>query len=288
MKMLDYLEQDKDHLLTELAKAAVPEKAAHVLENEMDKILLRYNDQCDNERERDAAAYMMQAVRLATPLVDSVGETKVWERETTAGGAKKTLPAIILIIIAVALCALAIIPDITISATTGLQTSETSRYIFGAVGVAIAALAGFIFGKPVKSGDKEQTVEVRIDSAKTYRNLRTAILSVDQSLEEVQAAERWAKREKAGEIDGKPASSAEIDLFSDLLAASYSKDSEYALEKIEDVKYFLHKQQIDVVDYSQDTKQYFDLMPGKQPGTIRPALVADGKLLKKGLASGAK
>ena len=285
MKMIDLLEKDKDNLLTELAKAAVPEKAAVVLENEMDKLLLKYNDQCDNERERDAAAYMMQAVRLATPLVDSVGETKVWERETTAGGAKKNIPALILLILAVCLCAIAVIPDMTISETTGIQTGESMKYILGAAGVAAALFAGILFGRPVKAGDKEQTVEVRLDSAKTFRNLRTAILSIDQSLEEVQAAERWAKREKAGYIDDKPATSSEIELFSDLLAASYSKDGEYALEKLEDIKYFLHKQQIEVVDYSKETAQYFDLMPGKQAGTIKPALVADGKLMKKGLAS---
>ena len=288
MKMLDLLEKDKENLLTELSKAAFPEKASAVLENELDKLLLRYNDQCDNERERDTAAYMMQAVRLAMPMVDSVGETKVWERETAAAGAKKTLPAIILLVIGIVLCVLAVIPDMVISETTGLQTAETTRYAFAGVGLVFGALAGYFFGKPAKAGSKEQQVEVRIDSAKTYRNLRTAILSIDQSLEEVQAAERWAKREKAGEIDGKPATSSEIDLFSDLLAAAYSKDAEYALEKINDVKYFLHKQQIEVVDYSDATKQYFDLMPGKQAATIRPAMVADGKLLKKGLASTGK
>ena len=62
----------------------------------------------------------------------------------------------------------------------------------------------------------------------------------------------------------------------------------YALEKIDDIKYYLHKQQIEVVDYSKDTAQYFDLMPGTQSGTIRPALVADGVLLKKGLAQTGK
>lgn len=286
--MIDLLEKDKDNLLTELAKAAVPEKAAIVLENEMDKLLLRYNDKCDNEKERDAAAYMMQAVRLATPLVDSVGETKVWEREASAGGAKKNIPALILLIIGICLAAIAVIPDMTIQETTGIQTGETMKYAFGAAGIALALFAGILFGRPVKAGDKEQTVEVRIDSAKTFRNLRTAILSIDQSLEEIQAAERWAKREKAGYIDDKPATSSEIELFSDLLAASYSKDGEYALEKLEDVKYFLHKQQIEVLDYSQETAQYFDLMPGKQAGTIKPALVADGKLMKKGLASSGK
>ena len=76
--------------------------------------------------------------------------------------------------------------------------------------------------------------------------------------------------------------------MSPLMAASYSGDPEYALEKIEEIKYYLHRQQIEVVDYSEATAQYFDLMPGTQGGTIRPALVADGVLLKKGLAQTGK
>ena len=72
------------------------------------------------------------------------------------------------------------------------------------------------------------------------------------------------------------------------MAASYSGDPEFALEKIDEIKYYLHKQQIETVDYSEATKQYFDLMPGIKSGTIRPALVADGKVLKKGLASTGK
>ena len=96
------------------------------------------------------------------------------------------------------------------------------------------------------------------------------------------------KREQAGNIDGRPAMTPEIELFSDLIAASYSGDPEYALEKLDEIKYYLHRQQIEVVDYSEKTAQYFDLMPGTNAGTIRPALVADGALLKKGLASTGK
>ncbi|MBQ6582711.1 MAG: hypothetical protein IJH77_02660, partial [Mogibacterium sp.] len=110
----------------------------------------------------------------------------------------------------------------------------------------------------------------------------------DQSLEEIRAAERWSKREQAGTIDGRKAATPEIDLFAGLLAASYSQDPEYALEKIDEIKYYLHRQQIEVVDYSEETRQYFDLMPGTEAGTIRPALVADGAVLKKGLASAGK
>ena len=43
MKMTDLLEKDKDRLLTELSAAASAEKAIHVLENEIDKLLLKHN-----------------------------------------------------------------------------------------------------------------------------------------------------------------------------------------------------------------------------------------------------
>ena len=80
-------------------------------------------------------------------------------------------------------------------------------------------------------------------------------------------------------------SDSELDIFSDLLTASYSRDPDYALEKIDDIKYYLHKQQIEAVDYSEETTRFFDMMPSQRAGTIRPALVADGKLLRKGMAS---
>ena len=286
MKMLELLEKDKDRILTDLAKAATPEKGTVVLENEMDKLVLQYNEQCDNERERDTAAYLMQAIRLAIPFLDSVGETKVWERETGKGPRKNNLPAIILAIFAVCLIALAVIPDMVINETTGIQTPEMARYGFGAAGGILMLIAGILFGRPAKLGDKEQQVEIRVDSGKTYRSLRNAILSVDQSLEEIQAQERWARKEQAGTIEGKDITDSEINLFADLLTAGYTKDGEYALDKIEDLKYYLHKNQIEIVDFSEENKRYFDIMPGKGTGTIRPALIAEGKLLKKGLASG--
>ena len=132
---------------------------------------------------------------------------------------------------------------------------------------------------------KEYHVEQKVDADRIYRNFRTVMISVDQSLDEVRLTEKQAHREQAGKLEGREASPAEIELFSDLLAASYSGDPEFALEKIAGIKYYLHRQQIEVVDYSEDNASYFDMMPGASAGTIRPAMIADGKLLKKGLAS---
>lgn len=291
--MTDLLDKDKSNLITELSNAAIPEKAIKVLENETDKLVLRFNEQCDSERERETAAYLMQAVRLSLPLIDSTGTTKVWEHDKEPKKAKSSsdrisVPAALLMFAGIILCLYAMFPMII----AGMEASEpatTRELVIRMLAVFGGLAAGILGGLMVRRGPvrtaKEQQVEIHVDADKLYRYYRTTILSVDQSLDEVGAKERWDKREQAGNIDGRPATTPELDLFSDLLAASYSGDPEYALEKIEAIKYYLHRQQIEVVDYSESTRQYFDMMPGTKTGTIRPAMVADGNLLKKGLAS---
>ena len=112
MKLVELLERDKENLLTELAAAKEPDRAIRVLENELDKLLMTYNEQADSERERDAAAYMMQAVRLSLPLVDSVGETKVWETGSVVEEHKTRIwpLVIILLIVAIVLCGVGLLP----------------------------------------------------------------------------------------------------------------------------------------------------------------------------------
>ena len=292
MKMTDLLEKDKDKLLTELSAAASAEKAIHVLENEIDKLLLKHNEQCETDRERESAAYMMQAVRLSLPMMDSNGKIKVWEsgqrNEEDTGGSFK-VSFLVLLIIGLALCVFGFGPLMMDAYTAAAANARDQVILHG--GATIAGLialyfSGYMYSRPKKvSGKKEYQVDIRIDADRIYRNFRTAILSVDQSLEEIRAAERWKAREKAGSIEGRTVSQSELDLFSDLLAAAYSGDPEYALEKVEQIKYFLHRQQIEVLDYSKENAKYFDLMPGSKAATIRPAMVAQGGLLKKGLAS---
>ena len=292
MKLTDILEKDKDKLLTELSAAGTAEKAVHVLENEIDKLLLKHNELCETDRERESAAYMMQALRLSLPLMDSNGKIKVWESgqktEEDTGGSFK-LSFLILLLAGLALCVFGF-GQLIFEAYIGAEETARDQVLLhgGASVVGLIALyfSGYMYSRPKKvSGKKEYQVDIRIDADRVFRSFRTAILSVDQSLEEICAAERWSAREKAGSIDGRAVSQSELDLFSELLAAAYSGDPEYALEKIEQIKYFLHRQQIEVVDYTKENEKYFDLMPGSKAATIRPAMVAQGGLLKKGLAS---
>lgn len=291
MKMIDILEKDKDNLLTQLAATKSADKAIRVLENELDKFLLTYNEKCSNERERDAAAYMMQAIRLSLPLIDSVGETKVWEMETEAGSKGKVNPLVFLFVIgALVCCGVGLLPFVLPVYNDGnlYDLVKPLSLILG--GIVCALIAGLLARRVgAKSPKHRQQVEIQTDHNKIYRSFRNAILSVDQSLEEIRSVERWDKRDDAGKIDGHAVSASELDLFSDLLAAAYSQDPEFALEKITEIKYYLHKQQIEVVDYSTETAKFFDMMPGQFAGTIRPAMLADGALLRKGIASaGAK
>lgn len=290
MKITDLLEKDRDKLITELAAAGTADKAVRVLENEMDKLLLKHNEQCESDRERESAAFMMQAVRLSLPLIDSSGDIKVWERgggNTDEGGSFK-ISFLVLFILGLALSVFGFGPmffEAFVSADANARNDVILHGGATITGLICLYFAGYMYRRPKKAGKKEHQVEIRIDANKIYRNFRTAILSIDQSLEEIAAAERWSKRDQAGSIDGRTVTSSELDLFSDLLAAAYSGDPDFALEKIEQIKYFLHKQQIEVVDYNSETAKYFDLMPGTSAVTIRPALVAQGGLLRKGLAS---
>ncbi len=287
MKFIELLEKDKEALLTELAAQKAPEKAVRVLENELDKLLLMYNEHCGSERERNAAAYMTQVIRLSLPLIDSAGETKVWETGNTVQRESRFNPLMLLLLAAgIVLCGIGLLPLIGIATDAEKDIDFLKLAGFELGGLAAAVVSGLLARRSgPKPPKKIQHVETRIDPGKIYRNFRNTILTMDQSLEEIRSMERWDKRDEAGQIDGHEVSASELDIFSDLLAAAYSNDPEYALEKIEEIKYYLHRQQIETVDYSEDTVRFFDLMPGQYVGTIRPALVADGNLLRKGIAS---
>ena len=292
MKMTELLEKDKDKLLTELSAAATADRAVSVLDKELDKLLLRHNEHAGSDREREAAAYMVQSVRLALPLMDSNGKAKVWEsgREAEEEDGSFKISFLLLLILGLALCVFGAGPMMMDAFIEAEEKARDAILLHGGavvVGMVCLYFSGYLYSRPKKkkATKKDQQVEIRIDADKVYRNFRNAILSVDQSIEEIHAAEQREKQEKAGTIDGKEVTQSELDLFSDLLAAAYSGDPEFALEKVDQIKYFLHRNQIEVVDYSKDTAQFFDLMPGNTPATIRPALVAQGGLLRKGLAA---
>ena len=50
------------------------------------------------------------------------------------------------------------------------------------------------------------------------------------------------------------------------------------------IRYYLHRKQVQTVELGGGKREWFELLPGKQEMTLRPALVRDGTLIRKGLA----
>ena len=122
-----------------------------------------------------------------------------------------------------------------------------------------------------------------MDAKAVYRTLHAVMQITDQNIDKAAGRESIVPAEgtSAGELND-----AEISLYAGLMEALYSGDGEMALDKLNDIKYFLHRNQIETVDYSEGSREWFDVMPSKTEATIRPALVHHGELLKKGLAAG--
>ena len=78
-----------------------------------------------------------------------------------------------------------------------------------------------------------------------------------------------------------------MELISGLLTSAYGAPGESVSQTvISDVRYYLHRKGIEVVDYSEENRRMFSRMPGKKEATLKPALVKDGKVLAKGLVTG--
>ena len=77
MKMIEYLDRDREQVMTNLRAVSTPADAQKILEKEADRLLLQYNEDCASVRVRDAASGMVQALRSSVPLLDTMGEPRV-------------------------------------------------------------------------------------------------------------------------------------------------------------------------------------------------------------------
>lgn len=295
MAMIDYLEKDKEKLIAGLSEAKTPEKAGRILEEELDRLLVRYNEQCGSERGRESSAYMLQTARAAVPMIGTSGEPKVWEYSMGSGKGAAAKPPVplgsrALLITGIVCAVISVVMPMGVSALIHIAALPAS-ILFLVCSLLAMYGAGIFHNAPVKipEAEKKQMIEVPVDAGKIYRVLRAIVLSVDQTLNDIRLSEEWDKTHAAaGTLPGQAGEPdpSEMALLSDLLEAAYSGDGSFALEKLSGIRYYLHKKQIELVDYSKDTAGMFDIMPAKgSSSTMRPALVYQGRLLRKGIAT---
>ena len=292
MTLVEYLEKDKDKLLASLSQASTPERALSVIEAEYDRLLYEYNENASSDYERRLAAGMLQTAQIATPLLDCIGDTKIWEQGGKLLNDEKKqvrFSAFLLIIAGLVLLGGVLI---VLNGIDDLLNELVDRPVLIA-GIAGAAACLFLAGlffvrkKNASYSEKQYKAENRIDHHKIYQTMRAILMLVDRNIRDALNAEELEKQKRE---DGKDPVQEKNDysLYSDLLEAGRSKDGEYALDQLSKLPFYLHQKGIDVLEYSEDNRTYFDMIPGEKEETIRPALLKDGHLLKKGIVSGGR
>ena len=305
-KMIDYLDADKDRVMSGLQGAATPEAAQQILEKEADRLLLQYNEECASVRVRDAAAGMMQAVRSSIPLLDSMGEARVWRREGTVGSGagaaqtgKKAGMSVILLGIGAVLSAAAFLAPALMSGGAVPFAALLKWILLPVAGGACLYLAGRSAGKNVSvrigtdpsRGPAAERIEILIDPEKLWSSLRGAMMVVDRHLEMTREEETndLRKNQLTTGKNGAGITGEEVELFAGLLEMADADNPQMSA----DIRYYLHRRGVDVIEWSDQYAAWFEMLPsmsaGKDTGTagtvtVRPALAQQGRLLKKGLA----
>lgn len=312
MTLQTLFEQEKERLISALG-GADPASAVRTLNAALDRILYAFNDQEENPRVREAAGGMLQAAKAACSLVDCAGETTIYGRteygKTAPGGRKVSKWGLLLLVLGLAGAAATVIGVLLIasSAAAGAADWQSSglppRWVLAGVPLLAAAalfFAGMLLRRGKETSKETLHAETKIDASLAYNRLLSVILVIDKHLEEVRSAVRQEEKarlkEQASALDAE-----ELELLSRLLEDAYGRrgEDELAEEEISQIRFYLHRKNVEVVDWTADTlpqsgneggaavasSAWFDMIPAFSGGTIRPALAADGRLLKKGMAS---
>ena len=303
MTLQTLLEQEKERLISALS-GADPVSAVRSMNAALDRILYAFNDGEENPRVREAADGMLQAAKAACSLADCAGETTIYGRteygKTAPGKRKLSKGGLLLLVLGLIGAASTVLgAQFLASSAAGLPP----RWVLAGVPLLTAAalfFAGMLLRRGKETSKETLYAETKIDASLAYNRLLSVILVIDKRLEEVRSAARQEEkarlREQASALDG-----AELELLSRLLEDAYGRrgEDELAEEEISQIRFYLHQKNVEVVDWTDDAVQqsgteggaavinssWFDMIPAYSGGTIRPALVTDGKLLKKGMAS---
>ena len=305
MSVTELLEQEKGQIMQSLAAAENAAQAQQVLSPVMDRLLIRYNEQCEQDRLRNSAACMIQTAKMSLGLMDSAGEMTVWENPSS-DMEKKKMPVLswVMSIIGVICMAVSLIMALTRTGSGALEgTLMIIPVIILAMGCCVALFfAGYVKGSPAghtlkrggtgsKNRQDPYLVVTKPDPEKCYRSLRAMTLVMDRSLQQTESmisgeSRRALLEQKEAEGHDIASDDAQLDLISRLLEAKMSGDGQFALDRLEEIQYYLHRNGILAVELSDQTRQWFDFLPGVTTKTLRPALVKDQKVLRRGLASG--
>ena len=287
----ELLEQDRERVISCLAAAGSAEESAGVLDEELNRILYSGLQNCTDETQAALTRTALQTVRAAIPLSDSFGEAKVYEK---VSGEDKGSGFLSLDLWQNRVFAVSAVSGLLAVALPAFSRGAGPMNVLGLLLMCVSVFCGIMAGKEgflSKNGHspdpgREQIVDIRLDPQKLYHHMDMLLCVVDETVAEVSEQVRqsgYGPGVEPGVQTEIPAE--ELSLFASLAEAAYGlSDRDEARQILSDLRYFLHRREVETVDYSPGTAAYFDLMPSDQAVTFRPAFVQNGELLCRGLA----
>ncbi|MBQ6126935.1 MAG: hypothetical protein IJI77_07970 [Erysipelotrichaceae bacterium] len=283
------LEKDKERFLHNMAAAKSSVESVAAVEEQFSRILSAYNEEEESDRIKSTAVYLTEALTSSAGFLNCDGESVIWSKSQYRPGVSKPKRSawfVIFLLLGI-LC--------LVAACAGLiyftDTMPPSNEMMIGLGTAAAAafflfLSGIFSARKKEENKQELYAETIPDGEKTYHILLNSMLTMDRILEQVRN-EEILENKKALMEEKDSLKKEDIQLLSDLLESAYGEeDSEYARQIVSEVKFYLRRRNIEVIDYDGENRAFFDLMPSQTSGTIRPALVIAGNAFRKGLAAG--
>ena len=152
---------------------------------------------------------------------------------------------------------------------------------FAALQLAGACLLAFAGRKKAGPDVKARGVAC-VDADAAVRLLREMCQAADVCVSDLQLLEKEAGTARlSGTVD-----EAMIDLLVSQLEAKASGRPEMAVRSLDRAEQYLHMLGIEVIFYSEESAKEFDVLPTMgEARTIRPALVKDGQVFRRGTAA---
>lgn len=290
MTLQELLEKDKERFIQSIIQAETADRAVEEVQREFSRLLFAYNEQETSEKLKASAYQMMETAKSAATLVDSDGSTKIYEQKEYSSQkepAKRSKWFYVYLIISLCCIVAACVICFMNANLLKILLNMPIVLILMAVGLLGVFLAGTKM-KKVASNGADLFTRTAVDPEKIYHSIFVTVVQIDKLLNDIRDEEVLAKKAQMKETNG-GLSQNDIEFLASLLEDAYAdKNNAYAQEIISHVRYYLHKKEIQTIDYSEKNRSWFDKMPAKETSTLRPAIVLDGKLLKKGLAAGGR
>lgn len=276
MNAVTAFEHRKEALREQLEAAQSMQQAlsACVMALEQTACELAQDEQDENARQRQQA--VLAVARRAPSLLGAVGakgQLVIREPEKEAPSAAARLPRYLQLAGVLALTGIAVYQ---------YATGHTAMALIQAVG-ALLFVAGGLRVREEEDGERYGV------QAQPVADAKAVILQLTQLCEAVDVcvgdlsllAQEGGRARLSGSAD-----EATLDLLLTLMEAKYSGREAMAVRSLDLAEEYLQMLGVEVVSYAPQCAAMFDALPTMgQARTVRPALVKDGKVIRRGVAA---